>query len=80
MPTAPLPQKLTSFHARHYSYELTRRRPCDVEPKCQTVEEWCVHAFTHTGTYSDKSSRHALLPHDVVAENMSPPGILARYE
>jgi type III restriction enzyme len=78
MPTASLPQKLTSFHARHYA--LTRRRPCDLAPKRQAVEEWCVHAFTHTGTYSDKSSRYALVPHDVVAENMSPPGLLARYE
>lgn len=80
MSTASLPQTLASFHARHCAYELTRRRPSHVAAKRQAAEVWCVHAFTHAGTYGDKSWRYALVPDDVVAENMSLAGLLARYE
>lgn len=70
--------------ARHYAdtaaLMLTHRRPSDVAAKRQAAEEWCVHAFTHAGRSGDKSWRYVLVPHDVVAETMSLPGLLARYE
>jgi type III restriction enzyme len=50
----------------------------EVAAKRQAAEEWCVHASAHAATYGGKPWRYALVPHDVVAENMSLPGLLAR--
>jgi type III restriction enzyme len=50
----------------------------EVAAKRQAAEEWCVHASAHASTYGGKPWRYALVPHDVVAENMSLSGLLAR--
>jgi len=43
----------------------------EVAAKRQAAEEWCVNASAHAATYGGKPWRYALVPHDVVAENMS---------
>lgn len=43
----------------------------EVAAKRQAAEEWCVHASAHAAMYGGKPRRYALVPHDVVAENMS---------
>ena len=43
----------------------------EVAAKRQAAEEWCVNASAHAATYGGKHWRYALVPHDVVAENMS---------
>ncbi len=69
--------------ARHYAdtgaLTLTRL-PSDVSAKRRAAEEWCVHALTNVSTYGDKPWRYALVPHAVMAENMSLSSLLARYE
>jgi hypothetical protein len=75
-----MPDRFARHCADTAALTLTRRRPSDVAAKPQAAEEPCVHAFTHAGMHGYKSWRYALVPHDVVAENMSLPGLLARYE
>ena len=43
----------------------------EVAAKRKAAEEWCVNASAHAATYGGKPWRYALVPHDVVAENMS---------
>ena len=43
----------------------------EVAAKRQAAEEWCVNASAHAATYGGKPWRYALVPHDVVADNMS---------
>lgn len=50
----------------------------EVAAKCQAAEERCVNASAHGVTYGGKPWRYALVPHHVVAENMSLSGLLAR--
>jgi type III restriction enzyme len=49
----------------------------EVTAKRQAAEEWCVHASTHAATYGGKPWRYALVPHDVIAENMSLTALVA---
>ena len=48
----------------------------EVAAKRQAAEEWCVNASAHAATYGGKPWRYALVPHDVVAVNMSLSGLL----
>ena len=43
----------------------------EVEAKRKAAEEWCRHASAHAATYGGKPWRYALVPHDVVADNMT---------
>jgi type III restriction enzyme len=43
----------------------------EVAAKRQAAEEWCVNASAHAATYGGKPWRYALVPHDIIAENMS---------
>lgn len=44
----------------------------EVAAKRRAAEEWCVHASAHAATYGGgKPWRYALVPHDVIADNMS---------
>lgn len=43
----------------------------EVEAKRKAAEEWCQHASAHAATYDGKPWRYALVPHDVVADNMT---------
>ena len=42
-----------------------------VEAKKAAAVQWCQHATTHTATYNGKPWRYVLIPHDVIAENMT---------
>ena len=39
--------------------------------KARVAREWCGHASEHARLHGTKPWRYALIPHDVVAENMS---------
>ena len=43
----------------------------EVAAKRAAAEEWCRHASAHAATYSGKPWKYALIPHDVVDENMA---------
>lgn len=42
-----------------------------MDAKRMAAEEWCLNASTHAATYGGKPWRYSLLPHDVIAENMT---------
>jgi type III restriction enzyme len=42
-----------------------------VEVKKAAAIQWCRHATAHTATYDGKPWRYVLIPHDVIAENMT---------
>jgi len=42
-----------------------------VETKKAAAVQWCQHATSHTATYNGKPWRYVLIPHDVIAENMT---------
>ncbi|MCC7418555.1 MAG: hypothetical protein IT176_15575 [Acidobacteria bacterium] len=52
----------------------------EVAARRQAAEEWCVHASAHAATYGGKPWRYALVPHDIVAENMSLDGLVGRRD
>ncbi len=43
----------------------------EVLAKKDAAVQWCQHANTHAKTYSGKPWRYLLIPHDVIAENMT---------
>jgi type III restriction enzyme len=40
---------------------------------------WCQHASTHTASYGGKPWQYVLIPHDVIAENMTLKGLVSQY-
>ena len=44
--------------------------------KKEAATRWCKYASDHAATCSGKSWRYALIPHDVVAENISLAGLV----
>ena len=48
----------------------------DVLAKQAAAVQWCQHASVHTASYGGKPWRYALIPHDVIAENMTLPGLM----
>jgi type III restriction enzyme len=42
-----------------------------VEAKKAAAVQWCQHATAHAATYNGKPWRYVLIPHDVIAENMT---------
>ena len=51
----------------------------DVLAKQAAAVQWCRHASMHAASYSGKSWRYALIPHDVIAENMTLVGLVQQY-
>jgi type III restriction enzyme len=43
----------------------------EVEAKRKAAEEWCLNASGHAATYGGKPWRYSLVPHDIVADNMT---------
>jgi type III restriction enzyme len=43
----------------------------EVEAKRKAAEEWCQQASAHAATYRGKPWRYVLVPHDMVADNMT---------
>jgi type III restriction enzyme len=54
--------------------ELTAR---DVLEKKVVAEQWCGHASDHAKSYGGKPWEYALIPHDIVADNMTVAGLVA---
>lgn len=49
-----------------------------VSAKAAVAETWCLNASRHAAEHGGKPWGYALLPHDVIAENMSLDGLAAR--
>ena len=49
----------------------TEMTTLEVDAKRKAAEEWCRHASTHAATHGGKPWRYALVPHDIVADNMT---------
>jgi type III restriction enzyme len=43
----------------------------DVVAKKEVAEKWCKQASDHAKTYKGKPWKYALIPHDVIAENVT---------
>ena len=50
----------------------------EVLTKKEAAEKWCGHASKHANTYGGKPWIYALIPHDIIAENMSLEGLVKR--
>lgn len=48
----------------------------EVLAKRDAALAWCQHASLHARTYGGKPWRYALIPHDIIAENMSLTGLI----
>jgi len=51
----------------------------DVLAKRDVAVQWCGWASEHARTYSGKSWRYALIPHDAIAENVTIEFLLKHY-
>jgi type III restriction enzyme len=51
----------------------------DVLAKRDVAVEWCRHATEHSASYHGKPWVYALIPHDVIAENMTIKGSVERF-
>ena len=51
----------------------------DVLAKRDAAVKWCQHASTHAATCSGKHWKYALIPHDVIAENMTLEGLVSQF-
>jgi type III restriction enzyme len=51
----------------------------DVLAKRDVAVEWCRHATKHSASYQGKPWAYALIPHDVIAENMTIKGLVEQY-
>jgi type III restriction enzyme len=43
----------------------------EVLAKRDAAVQWCKHARAHAQSYGGKRWRYALIPHDVIAENLT---------
>lgn len=43
----------------------------DVLAKRDAAVKWCINATQYTGSYGGKSWKYVLIPHDIIAENMT---------
>ena len=50
----------------------------EVQEKRKAAEIWCQHATAHALQYGGKPWRYVLLPHDLIAENMTLVGLVAQ--
>ena len=51
----------------------------EVLAKKDAAVKWCEHASDHVRTYSGKPWKYVLIPHDIIAENMSLEGIVVNH-
>jgi type III restriction enzyme len=61
-----------------YMLEPKRRdemKDTDVVAKKDVAVEWCKNASAHAATYNGKQWKYLLIPHDVIAENMTLEGL-----
>ncbi|HEY5087190.1 MAG TPA: hypothetical protein VII66_07550 [Gemmatimonadaceae bacterium] len=48
----------------------------EVQAKKMAAEEWCRNASAYAATYGGRAWMYALIPHDIIAENMTLKGLL----
>lgn len=51
----------------------------DVLAKRDAAVKWCQHASEHAATCKGKPWKYVLIPHDVIAENMTLSGLVSQY-
>ena len=51
----------------------------EVLAKKEAAVQWCQHASAHTASYGGKPWRYVLIPHDVIAENMTVKGLADKF-
>ena len=51
----------------------------DVIAKRDTAVQWCKHATDYAEQHLGKPWNYLLVPHDVVAENMTLPGLVGQF-
>jgi type III restriction enzyme len=51
----------------------------DVLAKRDAAMKWCQHASAHAATCGGKPWKYALIPHDVIAENMTLVGLVNQF-
>lgn len=51
----------------------------DVLAKKEAAVRWCRQASDHGGTYGGKPWTYALIPHDVIAENITLNWLVAQF-
>ena len=51
----------------------------DVLAKRDAAVKWCQHASTHAATCNGKPWKYALIPHDVIAANMTLEGLASQF-
>lgn len=51
----------------------------DVLAKKAAAVQWCRHASDHAASYQGKPWRYALIPHDVISENMTLRGLAEQF-
>ena len=61
------------------SYDLVGRHLADVLAKRDAAVKWCQHASAHALTCGGKPWKYVLIPHDVVAENMTLAGLTRQF-
>jgi len=49
----------------------------EVQAKRVVAEEWCARASVHAKSYGGKGWKYALIPHDIISENMTVEGLVA---
>ena len=76
------PDFVAETAAAIYMLEPKARNQLDdpiVLAKRDAAVKWCANASTHATSHAGKPWRYALIPHDVIAENMTLAGLAARY-
>ncbi|MCP4405865.1 MAG: type III restriction endonuclease subunit R, partial [bacterium] len=51
----------------------------DVLAKKDAAEQWCRHASEHSAQHGGKPWQYVLIPHDVIADNITIEGLTAQY-
>lgn len=65
-----------------YMLEPKRRSEMEsreVQSKKEAAAAWCQHASAYTASYGGKSWQYALIPHEVIAENMTLAWLVNQY-
>ena len=52
----------------------------DVLAKRDAAVEWCKNATEHTASYNGKPWRYALIPHDVISENVTLEWLMQQFQ
>ena len=76
------PDFVAETDAAIYMLEPKMRKELDdpvVQAKKAVAERWCTNASAHALSHGGKPWRYLLIPHDVIAENMTLSGLAARF-